>query len=114
MDGSAAAGRTESSGATVWHEGVQQRLLKDTLIYCAAERYGLDELKRLALRKQGLQSGIQVGSILASARYAYAQHARLGLETAGTLPSSHHQESGRVQAKWNHADGDGSWWNLVV
>ena len=72
MDGSAAAGRTESSGATVWHEGVQQRLLKDTLIYCAAERYGLDELKRLALRKQGLQSGIQVGSILASARYAYA------------------------------------------
>ena len=47
-------------------------LLKDTLVYCTAERYGLDELKRLALRKQGLQSGIQCSTILASARYAYA------------------------------------------
>ena len=46
-------------------------LLKDTLVYCTAERYGLDELKRLALRKQGLQSGIQCSTILASARYAY-------------------------------------------
>lgn len=46
-------------------------LLKDTVIYCAAERYGLDELKRLALRKQGLQSGITVDVILRSARYAY-------------------------------------------
>ena len=47
-------------------------LLKDTMVYCTAERYGLDELKRLALRKQGLQSGIQCSTILASARYAYA------------------------------------------
>jgi hypothetical protein len=39
---------------------------------CAADRYGLDELKRLALRKQGLQSGIQISTILASARWAYA------------------------------------------
>lgn len=41
-------------------------------ISCAAERYGLDELKRLALRKQGLHSGIQCSTILTSARYAYA------------------------------------------
>lgn len=39
---------------------------------CAAERYNLSALKRLALRKQGLQSGIQCSTILASARYAYA------------------------------------------
>ncbi|KAL9116102.1 MAG: hypothetical protein Q9227_000471 [Pyrenula ochraceoflavens] len=39
---------------------------------CAADRYGLDELKRLALRKQGLQGGIQCSMILSSARYAYA------------------------------------------
>lgn len=39
---------------------------------CAAERYGLDELKRLALRKQGLQTAIQCSTILSSARYAYA------------------------------------------
>ncbi|KAL9620433.1 MAG: hypothetical protein Q9160_005018 [Pyrenula sp. 1 TL-2023] len=39
---------------------------------CAAEKYGLDELKRLALRKQGLQNGIQCSTILSSARYAYA------------------------------------------
>ena len=46
-------------------------LLKDTVIYCTAEKFGLDELKRLSLRKQGLQSGIQVDVIMASARFAY-------------------------------------------
>ncbi|XP_044715410.1 BTB/POZ domain-containing protein [Hirsutella rhossiliensis] len=65
----AAAGRVES---TVYHRGVDGDLLKDTVIYCAAQRYGLEELKKLALRKQGLQSGIQCSTILASARYAYA------------------------------------------
>lgn len=64
-----AENNTES---TVYHMGCAQVLLKDTLVYCTAERYGLDELKRLALRKQGLQSGIQCSTILASARYAYA------------------------------------------
>lgn len=59
--------------STVFFGQTQQALLKDTLLYCAAERYGLDELKRLALRKQGLQSGIQCSTILASARFAYAQ-----------------------------------------
>ncbi|PTB65942.1 hypothetical protein BBK36DRAFT_1203204 [Trichoderma citrinoviride] len=58
--------------STVYHHGVDGDLLKDTVIYCAAERYGLGELKKLALRKQGLQSGIQCSTILASARYAYA------------------------------------------
>ncbi|KAK7544947.1 uncharacterized protein J3D65DRAFT_44681 [Phyllosticta citribraziliensis] len=47
-------------------------VLKDSVIYCAAERYGLQELKRLALKKQGLQSGIQCSTILSSARFAYA------------------------------------------
>ena len=32
----------------------------------------MDDLKRLALRKQGLQSGIQCATILTSARFAYA------------------------------------------
>ena len=72
MDGSGGPSTAENGTTVVWHEAAQQILLKDTLVYCTAERYGLDELKRLALRKQGLQSGIQVGTILASARYAYA------------------------------------------
>ena len=46
-------------------------MLRDTAVYCTAEKFGLDELKRLALRKQGLQSGIQVEVILRSARFAY-------------------------------------------
>ncbi|KAG8407679.1 hypothetical protein J3458_020419 [Metarhizium acridum] len=58
--------------STLYHRGVDGDLLKDTVIYCAAEKYGLEELKKLALRKQGLQSGIQCSTILASARYAYA------------------------------------------
>ncbi|KAF2457934.1 hypothetical protein BDY21DRAFT_343182 [Lineolata rhizophorae] len=56
---------------TIFHSGVGDLILRDTAVYCAAERYGLDELKRLSLRKQGLQSGIDVGTILRSARYAY-------------------------------------------
>lgn len=57
--------------STVDIPGAGGALLKDTVVYCAAERYGLDELKRLALRKQGLQSGIAVDVILRSARFAY-------------------------------------------
>ena len=56
---------------TIYHTGVGGELLKDTAIYCTAEKFGLEELKRLALRKQGLQSGIQVEVILRSARFAY-------------------------------------------
>jgi len=56
---------------TIYISSVGQDLLRDTVIYCAAEKYGLEELKRLALRKQGLQSGIEVATILRSARYAY-------------------------------------------
>ncbi|KAF2139798.1 uncharacterized protein K452DRAFT_352153 [Aplosporella prunicola CBS 121167] len=58
--------------STVFINGCGVPILKDTVIYCIAEKYGLDELKRLALRKQGLQSGIQCSTILTSARYAYA------------------------------------------
>ncbi|KAG5935339.1 hypothetical protein E4U53_000456 [Claviceps sorghi] len=83
--------------STVYHRGVDGNLLRDTVIYCAAQKYGLEELKKLALRKQGLresaappcppplliatslhlinrtaESGIQCSTILASARYAYA------------------------------------------
>ncbi|KAH9906207.1 hypothetical protein F4778DRAFT_769369 [Xylariomycetidae sp. FL2044] len=83
-------GSTES---TIYHHAVDGDLLKDTVIYCTAEKYGLEELKRVSLRKQGLrksasyliyavvvghltvftsESGIQCSTILASARYAYA------------------------------------------
>lgn len=57
--------------ATMYVASVGQYLLRDTVVYCAAERFRLEELKRLALRKQGLQSGIDVGTILRSAQYAY-------------------------------------------
>lgn len=60
-----------SSEPTMFHHGVGDLVLRDTAVYCAAEKYGLEELKRLALRKQGLQSGIPADVILRSARYAY-------------------------------------------
>lgn len=66
-----AGGRAGGVEATIYHPGVGDVILRDTAVYCAADRYGLEELKRLALRKQGLQSGIEVGTILRSARYAY-------------------------------------------
>ncbi|OQE38400.1 hypothetical protein PENCOP_c008G04759 [Penicillium coprophilum] len=60
-----------SSEPTMFHPGVGDLILRDTAVYCAAEKYGLEELKRLALQKQGLQSGIPADVILRSARYAY-------------------------------------------
>ncbi|KAI1365519.1 hypothetical protein F5Y08DRAFT_174794 [Xylaria arbuscula] len=57
--------------ATMFVPSLGQYLLRDTVLYCAAERFGLEELKRLSLRKQGLQSGIDVATILRSAQYAY-------------------------------------------
>ncbi|KAI0145573.1 hypothetical protein GGR57DRAFT_296049 [Xylariaceae sp. FL1272] len=66
------AGRGASVEATMYVSSVGQYILRDTVVYCAAERYRLEELKRLALRKQGLQSGIDVATILRSAQYAYA------------------------------------------
>lgn len=70
-------GRSSANGeslanATVFFASLGEKILRDTAVYCAAERYGLDELKRLALRKQGLQRGVDVGTVLRSARYAYA------------------------------------------
>jgi len=59
-----------SSESTIYLSDAGE-VLRDTVVYCAAEKYGLEDLKRLALRKQGLQSGIQVDVILRSARYAY-------------------------------------------
>ena len=60
-----------SSEATMYHSGVGDLVLRDSVIYCSAGKYGLEDLKTLALRKQGLQSGISVDVILRSARYAY-------------------------------------------
>ncbi|KAK3400321.1 hypothetical protein B0T20DRAFT_391846 [Sordaria brevicollis] len=57
---------------TVYVSSLDQYLLRDTVVYCAAERYGLEELKRLALRKQGLHTGVEVGTVLRSAQYCYA------------------------------------------
>ena len=51
------------SESTVYHRGVDGDLLKDTVIYCAAERYGLGELKKLALRKQGLRKSHPLPSV---------------------------------------------------
>lgn len=56
---------------TVYHAASGWLVLKDTAVYCAAEKYELPELKRLALKKQGLQTGVNCTTILNSARFAY-------------------------------------------
>ena len=45
----------QQAESTVYQHCSEGELLKDTVIYCAAEKYGLEELKRVALRKQGLR-----------------------------------------------------------
>ncbi|PHH51883.1 hypothetical protein CFIMG_008540RA00001 [Ceratocystis fimbriata CBS 114723] len=61
--------------ATIRLSSYTQPLLRDTAIYCSADIYGLEGLKKLALRKQGLQSGIDVATTLRSAQYAYTNTA---------------------------------------
>ncbi|KAB8339265.1 hypothetical protein FH972_022198 [Carpinus fangiana] len=51
------------ASAVMYHSGVGDLILRDTAVYCAAERFGLEDLKRLALRKQGLQSGIEIKTL---------------------------------------------------
>lgn len=70
--GRAGQGPSPSVEPIVFLSSLNQYLLRDTVVYCAADRYGLEELKRLALRKQGLQTGIDVSTILRSAQYCYA------------------------------------------
>ncbi|KAL2802627.1 hypothetical protein BJX63DRAFT_414564 [Aspergillus granulosus] len=68
----AATKHEQSDGATLFSQIAGSEILKDTAVYCAANKYGLEHLKRLSLLKQGLHTGIQCSTILASARYAYA------------------------------------------
>ena len=59
--------------STIYHPGVDGNyLLTDTAVYCAAENLGLEELKRLALIKQGLRFSTLDDIVVRSARYAYA------------------------------------------
>lgn len=64
-------GKGNDHTVTTYSSRVNGFILRDTAIYCLAERFGLEELKKLSLRKQGLQAGIEVGTILRSARFAY-------------------------------------------
>jgi len=66
------ASAVANPAATIYHPGMADFILRDTVIYCMALRFGLPDLQRLALRKQGLQTGIDVATILRSARYSYA------------------------------------------
>jgi hypothetical protein len=65
--------KSTAATATLFHAGAGDVILRDTAVYCAADRYGLADLQRLALKKQGLQCGIEVSTILRSARFAYAR-----------------------------------------
>ncbi|KAG9957600.1 hypothetical protein KCU61_g9014, partial [Aureobasidium melanogenum] len=64
-------GRGNATTVTTFSSRTNGLILRDTAIYCLAERFGLEELKKLSLCKQGLQSGIEVATILRSARFAY-------------------------------------------
>lgn len=65
------ASHAQGYSSTLLHTISGETILRDTAVYCAAQAYGLPDLQKLALRKQGLQSGIDVGTILRSMRFAY-------------------------------------------
>lgn len=112
------AGEDGRSEATVYHHTVEGELLKDTAIYCAADKYGLEELKRISLRKQGLRKSTP--SSCSSPRPALLtkknrvrhssqhhlglgslrlrQHSRHRLQAPGPLPRPHHPQPQHFQA----------------
>lgn len=57
--------------STIYLSSIDSYILRDTVIYCCAGRFGLLDLKKLSLRKQGMQSAIDCATVLRSARYAY-------------------------------------------
>ncbi|KAJ5492920.1 hypothetical protein N7539_001666 [Penicillium diatomitis] len=59
-----------SSEPTLFHRGFGNFLMRDTVVYCAAVKYGLGRLKSLALQKHALQLGLEPEVILRSALYA--------------------------------------------
>ncbi|PHH83703.1 hypothetical protein CDD82_4665 [Ophiocordyceps australis] len=63
---------SDISQGILYHPGLDVDILKDTVVYCSANKYGLEGLKALALRKQALYGDLKCGVVLASARYAYA------------------------------------------
>lgn len=95
-------------------------ILMDTLVYCLAEQYDLPALKRLALRKQGLRSGVEVGTILRSARYAYAHtpdtDARLRGHYLALIIRCRRvfKRSGTMQMEMERGGGGGLWFDLFV
>jgi hypothetical protein len=109
-------GGTGSVESTVYHHGVDGELLKDTVIYCTAEKYGLEELKRVALRKQGLRMflvSFNTLQILIYFKYriwnpmqhnplfcplCLCKHTRHRLQAPSTLPRSHHPQQRNIQA----------------
>ncbi|KAI1326432.1 hypothetical protein F5Y16DRAFT_228671 [Xylariaceae sp. FL0255] len=106
--------------ATMYVSSLGQYILRDTVVYCAAERFRLEELKRLSLRKQGLQSGIDVGTILRSAQYAYdntpdtdsrlrAHYLALIIRCRKTF-----KRSGTMQAEMERGSGSKLFFDLFV
>jgi hypothetical protein len=105
-------------------EGTEpMQVLKDTVIYCLADKFALPDLKRLALRKQGLQQGVQCSTIISSARYAYehtpesdgkmrAHYLALIIRCRGVF-----KRSGTMQMemeKGGVGGGGGLWFDLFV
>ena len=116
------AGEDGRSEATIYHHTVEGELLKDTAIYCAAEKYGLEELKRISLRKQGLRKSTSSSCSprpalltnenrvrhpsqhhLGLGSLRLRQHPRHRLQAPGPLPRPHHPQPQHLQAQRHHA-----------
>ncbi|PWY82868.1 hypothetical protein BO70DRAFT_361787 [Aspergillus heteromorphus CBS 117.55] len=67
------SGTEDSAAATMYSPAAGAEILRDTAVYCLAQKFSLETLKRLSLKKQGLHSNIPCSTILTSARYAYAR-----------------------------------------
>lgn len=74
--------------ATIYHHATDGDILKDTVIYCAAEKFGLEELKKVALRKQGLRKCPMRGSIFYGLHFLYSSPLRANHSTIQSLVSS--------------------------
>lgn len=56
---------------TIFSSVMGDSIFRDAAVYCSADRYGLEDLKTLALRKLRLVTGVDAATMLRSARFAY-------------------------------------------
>ncbi len=83
---------------TFFHSGVGDVILRDTAVYCAADRYGLEELKKLSSAQAGPAERDRGRHDFAQRSVCLREHAGQRLAPTRSLPRSDYPQPENIQA----------------